>query len=161
MKNMLTSIVLCLTVVVPAFSQSKVDKRLSESTAVLKTIITKNEIPKAVLEKAICVMVYPAVRKVGVGLGVTYGRGVIVCRTEADMVGKWGAPAMYSLDTRSLGAQLGSSSTDYVLLVMSQRGASRAVWRSFVNVATPHHLAPARLWCFGDAADHVRCSSRS
>lgn len=43
------------------------------------------------------------------------------------MIGKWGAPIMYTLDTHSLGAQLGSSATDYVLLVMSQRGADKVL----------------------------------
>jgi lipid-binding SYLF domain-containing protein len=104
----------------PSLSQNKVDKRLSESTAVLKTIMAKNERPKDVLEKAVFVMVYPTVRKVGVGLGVTYRRGVIVCRTGTEMNGKWGAPAMYGLDT-------GSFSTDHVLLVMSQRGANKVL----------------------------------
>jgi SH3 domain-containing YSC84-like protein 1 len=70
-------------------------------------------------------LVYPNVKKVGIGLGVSYGRGVLVCRTGANMDGKWGAPIMYTLDTSSLGAQLGSTSTDYVLLVISQRGADK------------------------------------
>jgi lipid-binding SYLF domain-containing protein len=43
------------------------------------------------------------------------------------MHGKWGAPIMYSLDTGSLGAQLGTTSTDYVLLVVSQRGAQKVL----------------------------------
>src|SRR6516165_1253211 len=94
---------LCLAVALPAFAQNKADKRLAESTAVLKTIMGKNDIPKGVLDKAVCVMVFPSVRKVGVGLGVTYGRGVLVCRTGNDFNGKWGAPIMYSLDTGSLG----------------------------------------------------------
>ena len=34
---------------------------------------------------------------------------------------------MYTLDTGSLGLQLGSSSTDYVLLVMTQRGADKVL----------------------------------
>ncbi len=71
MKNMMISIALSLALAVPSFSQSKVDKRLSESTAVLNTIMTKQQLPKDVLDKAVCVMVYPAVRKVGLGIGVT------------------------------------------------------------------------------------------
>ena len=43
------------------------------------------------------------------------------------MDGKWGAPIMYSLDTSSLGAQLGSTSTDYVLVVITQRGADKVL----------------------------------
>lgn len=125
MKKFLLA-VLCLTVALPAFAQSKVDKRLSESTAVLNTLLTKPDgINKVLLEKAECVLVYPAVRKVGVGIGVSYGRGVLVCRTGKEMTGSWGAPIMYTLDTGSLGAQLGSTSTDYVMLVMTQRGADK------------------------------------
>ena len=70
-------------------------------------------------------LVYPGVRKVGIGIGVTYGRGMITCRSGAEMNGKWSAPAMYTMDTGSLGVQLGSTSTDYVLLVMTQRGADK------------------------------------
>jgi SH3 domain-containing YSC84-like protein 1 len=107
------------------FAESKAAKRVDESTAVLKTILDKQQIPKAVVDKAVCVLVYPGVKKVGIGLGVTYGRGLITCRTGAQMNGKWSAPAMYTVDTGSLGVQLGSSSTDYVLLVMTQRGADK------------------------------------
>jgi len=127
MKNDLIAVLLCLVAAVPVAAQ-KADKRLAESTAVLKTILAKNDIPKALLNKAECVMVYPSVKKFGLGIsGMGYGRGVLVCRTGPKMDGKWGAPIMYTLDTHSLGAQLGSSSTDYVLLVMSQRGADKVL----------------------------------
>jgi lipid-binding SYLF domain-containing protein len=127
MKNNLIAILLCLAAAIPAAAQ-KADKRLAESTAVLKTILAKHDIPKALLDKAECVMVYPSVRKVGLGIsGRAYGRGVMVCRTGPNLDGKWGAVIMYTLDTFSLGAQLGSSSTDYVLLVMSQRGAEKVL----------------------------------
>jgi SH3 domain-containing YSC84-like protein 1 len=127
MKNNLIAVFLCLAAAVPTVAQ-KADKRLAESTAVLKTILAKDDIPKALLNKAECVMVYPSVRKVGLGIsGRSYGRGVLVCRTGPNMDGKWGAVIMYTLDTFSLGAQLGSSSTDYVLLVLSQRGAEKVL----------------------------------
>ena len=77
--------------------------------SVLKTILNKQEIPKSVVDKAVCVLVYPGVKKVGIGLGVTYGRGMITCRTGPQMSGKWSAPAMYTLDTGSLGLQLGTA----------------------------------------------------
>ncbi len=124
MKNRLMAVFLCFAASVPVIAQ-KVDKRLTESTAVLQTIADKKGISDTAWSKARCVLVYPGVKKVGVGLGVSYGRGVLVCRTGADMTGKWGAPIMYKLDVGSLGAQLGSTSTDYVLLVISQRGADK------------------------------------
>jgi lipid-binding SYLF domain-containing protein len=126
MKSNLMAVFLCLAAAVPAVAQ-KADKRLAESTAVLNTIADKKEISNTAWSKAKCVLVYPSVKKVGIGIGVSYGRGVLVCRTGAGMDGKWGAPIMYSLDTSSLGAQLGSTSTDYVLLVISQRGADKVL----------------------------------
>jgi lipid-binding SYLF domain-containing protein len=115
----------CLAI--PLIAADKVDQRIAESTEVLKTIVTKQGIPKTLLDKAACVLVYPGVKKVGIGIGVSYGRGVLSCRTGKEMEGPWSPPAMYSLDTGSLGVQLGSTSTDYVLLVMTQRGAEKVL----------------------------------
>lgn len=126
MKRNLIAVLLCAVAALPAVAQ-KADKRLADSATVLKTIADKKEISNTAWSRAKCVLVYPSVKKVGVGIGVSYGRGVLVCRTGANMDGKWGAPIMYTLDTGSLGAQLGSTSTDYVLLVITQRGADKVL----------------------------------
>jgi lipid-binding SYLF domain-containing protein len=80
MKSNLIAVLLCLAAVVPAVAQ-KADKRLAESAAVLKTITAKKEISNTAWSRAKCVLVYPSVKKVGIGIGVSYGRGVLVCRT--------------------------------------------------------------------------------
>ena len=125
MTKMLVLPIMCFAATLPVLAQGKAGARLKESTAVLKTILEKQEIPTRIMNKAACVLVYPGVKKVGIGVGVTYGRGMITCRTGPQMDGKWSAPAMYTLDTGSLGLQLGSTSTDYVLLIMTQRGADK------------------------------------
>jgi lipid-binding SYLF domain-containing protein len=108
------------------FGQSKEDKRLANSATVLQTILTEdNGLPKNILDKADCVLVFPSVKKVAFGIGSSYGRGALVCRKGAKMNGAWGAPAMYSLDQGSIGLQLGSTATDFVLVVMSQKGAEQ------------------------------------
>jgi SH3 domain-containing YSC84-like protein 1 len=117
---------MCFATALPLLA-GKASERVTQSTSVLKTIIDKQEIPQSVVDKAVCVLVYPSVKKVGIGIGVTYGRGLITCRTGAQMNGKWSAPAMYTLDTGSLGLQLGSTATDYVLLVMTQKGADKVL----------------------------------
>jgi SH3 domain-containing YSC84-like protein 1 len=124
MKRNLIAGLLCIATAFPAIAQ-KADQRLAESTEVVKTIATKKSIPNTAWSKTKCVLVYPGVKKVAVGIGGTYGRGVLVCRTGANMTGPWGAPIMYTLDTGSLGFQLGSTSTDYVMLVITQRGADK------------------------------------
>src|SRR5664279_4332402 len=96
MKKVLL-VALCLALALPAIAQSKVAKRINESTAVLTNILDKPDgIPRSLLDKAECVLVYPGVKKVGVGLGVGYGRGVLVCRSGKAMDGMWGAPVMYT-----------------------------------------------------------------
>lgn len=116
----------CTAVTLPAIAQNKIDDRLGNSDQVLKQILAKPDaIPRPLLNKAVCVLVFPAVKKVGFGVGVTYGRGVILCRTGTNMTGRWSAPAMYKLNVGSLGVQAGSSSVDYVLLVETKRGAQK------------------------------------
>jgi lipid-binding SYLF domain-containing protein len=118
---------MCVAVSLSTLAENKATKRLADSTAVLQAVLGKQEIPKRVLNKAVCVLIYPGVKKVGIGLGVSYGRGVLTCRSGASMNGSWSAPAMYTLDTGSLGAQLGGTSTDYVLLIMNQQAANKAL----------------------------------
>ena len=127
MKNCVRAISMFVVLAVPVFAQSKFDDRLSESAEVLRQMSKPSAIPPAVLNRAACVLVFPMVKKVGIGLGVTYGRGVLVCRKGANMDGRWSAPAMYSLNVGSLGVQLGSSATDYVLIVDTQRGALKVL----------------------------------
>lgn len=119
-------VLLSIAMAVPTFAQNKIDNRLGDSAEVLSQILAKHdEIPPVLLNRARCVLVFPGVKKVAVGIGGTYGRGVIVCRTGTNMTGPWSAPAMYKLDVGSLGVQLGSSSTDYVLLVQTPLGAQK------------------------------------
>jgi len=82
-------------------------------------------LPVSILDKADCIVVFPSVKKVAIGIGGSYGRGVMVCRTGASKDGSWGAPAMYKLDQGSIGVQLGSTATDFVLAVMNEKGAEQ------------------------------------
>ncbi len=119
-------LVLCLAVAFPLFAQKKEEERLTNSAAVMKEILSGNEgLPKSILDKADCVLIFPSVKKVAVGIGGSYGRGALVCRRGAKMDGAWGAPAMYALDQGSIGIQLGSTVTDFVLVVMNQKGADQ------------------------------------
>jgi lipid-binding SYLF domain-containing protein len=124
MKNQITIAIVCLAMTVPLSAQKKEGERLQESATVLQLVLA-GDLPVTILNKADCVLVFPGVRKVAIGIGGSYGRGVLVCRNGTTMKGSWGAPAMYSLDQGSIGVQLGSSSTDFVLVIMSQKGAEQ------------------------------------
>jgi lipid-binding SYLF domain-containing protein len=64
------------------------------------------------------------VKKFAIGVGGSYGRGVMTCRSGEHFTGPWGAPAMYALEGGNIGFQLGGQATDFVLLVMNPRGAT-------------------------------------
>ena len=106
------------------YAASKEEERLENSGVVMEEIMnTPENIPQEVLEKAECVLVFPSVLNFAIGIGGSYGRGAMVCRTGTDFMGPWGAPAMYALEGGSFGLQLGGQATDLVLLVMNERGA--------------------------------------
>jgi len=99
--------------------------RLKGAATVLKEILgVPDDIPKDLLDRAECVIVFPSVKKFAMGVGGSYGRGAIVCRTGNQYDGPWGAPAMFALEGGSIGLQLGGQATDFVLLVMNDKGAS-------------------------------------
>ena len=109
---------------VPMFAQKKETERLKNAATVLSEIQGMPDgIPKKYLDKSACVVVFPSVKKFALGIGGSYGRGVISCRGGAKFNGPWSAPAMFALEGASIGLQLGGSGTDFVLLVMNDKGA--------------------------------------
>jgi lipid-binding SYLF domain-containing protein len=114
-----------LLLVLSAFSQEKEEDRLKESYNVLKEILGTPDkgIPRDLLDKAECVVVYPSVKKAGFIVGASYGRGAITCRTGEEFRGPWSAPAMFALEGGSVGFQIGGEATDFVLLIMNEKGA--------------------------------------
>ena len=126
MNNRLVTLALCLALASPLFAQKKQDERLANSATVMQVILSGDKgLPTSILDKADCIVVFPSVKKIAVGIGGSYGRGVMVCRTGEKKNGSWGAPAMYKLDQGSIGVQLGSTATDFVLVVMNERGAEQ------------------------------------
>lgn len=98
--------------------------RVKDSGVVLKEILNiPDDIPQDLLDKAECLIILPSVKKGAFGIGGSYGRGVMVCRSGPHYKGKWGAPALYALEGVSIGFQLGGQATDFVLLVMNPKGA--------------------------------------
>ena len=124
MKKGIVVSVLCLAVASSVFAQKKEEQRIGNSAEVLRQLIA-GDLSKNILDQADCVVIFPSVKKVAIGIGGSYGRGVLVCRTGAEMNGDWGAPAMYRLDQGSIGVQLGSTATDFVLVVMNKKGAEQ------------------------------------
>src|SRR6202522_1655327 len=132
MKKPLTCLISMLLVVLPILSASasaaepeKDEDRLRNSGTVLKEILdVPDDIPRDLLDKADCVVVFPSVLKAAFVVGGSYGRGAMSCRTGEYFNGSWGAPSMMALEGGSVGFQIGGQATDFVLLVMNDRGAN-------------------------------------
>src|SRR5215471_17952915 len=115
--------------------------RLESSAEVLEEILNiPDALPQDLLNKAECVAVMPSVKKFAFGVGGSYGRGALVCRTGNDFTGPWGAPAMYRLEGASIGFQLGGQATDFLLLVMNRKGAE-SLLRSKVKLGADAAVA--------------------
>ena len=104
--------------------KSKDEETLRNASTVLNAMLESGNIPPDLLAKADCVAVLPGVKKFGFGVGGSGGRGPMSCRGGKNFGGDWSAPAMYSVGGASVGLQIGGSSTDFVLLIMSQDGVN-------------------------------------
>lgn len=100
----------------------EVDRMQNAGTVVQEILDIPDDIPQDALDKARCVVVLPSVLKAAFIAGGSYGRGVMVCRRGKNFTGPWGAPAMYALEGGSFGLQIGGEATDFVILVMNNRG---------------------------------------
>jgi len=124
MKSVLLLLVMVALSCLPASAQKDENKRIKNTGKVIVEILNiPDNIPDDLLDKAECIIVLPSVMKFAIGLGGSYGRGVMTCRSGKDFSGPWSAPAMMALEGGSIGLQLGGQATDFVLLVMNQRGA--------------------------------------
>lgn len=125
MQKVLTVLISLFILVLPMAADSeKESDRVQESGEVMKEIVNiPDNIPKDLLDRAECVIVLPSVKKLAIGIGGSYGRGVMTCRTGAHFTGSWSAPSLYALEGGNIGFQLGGQATDFVLLVMNPRGA--------------------------------------
>ena len=130
MKRFIAGLIVLLlsSVAVLADDEHEVD-RVKDAGAVMKEILNiPDDIPQDLLDKAECVVILPSVKKGALGIGGSYGRGVMICRSGQHYKGKWGAPALYALEGISIGFQLGGQATDFVLLVMNPKGAESLLY---------------------------------
>src|SRR5947209_1908901 len=131
MKNLFVCCAAVLTFVAPllAATDEREKDRVKEAGVVLKEILNiPDDIPQDLLDKAECLVILPSVKKGALGIGGSYGRGVMVCRSGEHFKGRWGAPALYALEGISIGFQLGGQATDFVLLVMNPKGAESLLY---------------------------------
>ena len=106
-------------------------KRLNEAAAVFSEVMSAPDkgIPRDLLAKAHCVVIVPELKTAAFVVGGKYGKGYLTCRSAAG--GGWSAPATVRIEGGSVGFQIGGSTTDLVMLVMSERGADKLLESKF------------------------------
>src|SRR6202047_29626 len=130
MKKFMVCLIVVLMSTVAAFANDEREAaRVKDAGVVMKEILNiPDDIPQDLLDKAECLIILPSVKKGAFGIGGSYGRGVMICRSGEHYKGKWGAPALYALEGVSIGFQLGGQATDFVLLVMNPKGAESLLY---------------------------------
>jgi lipid-binding SYLF domain-containing protein len=105
------------------------DKRLRRAAATFHEIMAAPDhaIPAYLLERALCIVIVPGMKKAAFLVGGEYGRGFAECRVP----GSWSSPAPVRLTGGSFGLQLGADSTDIILLIMNQKGLERLLADKF------------------------------
>src|SRR3954471_19889003 len=98
-------------------------KRLDAATAVLSELrgMPDGVIPAELWNKALCVLVFPSMKKAAFVFGGEVGSGVMSCRGAKG----WSAPVFMHVAKGSVGLQIGAEQVDLLLLVMNLRGANK------------------------------------
>jgi SH3 domain-containing YSC84-like protein 1 len=106
-------------------------KRLGEAASVFKEIMAAPDkgIPQDLLEQAHCIVIVPDLKTGAFIVGGKYGKGYVSCRNKNNS--GWSAPATVRIEGGSVGFQIGGSSTDLIMLVMSERGADKLLSSKF------------------------------
>jgi len=106
-------------------------KRLDESAAVFTEVMATPDkgIPQELIENAHCIVIVPGLKTAAFIFGGKYGKGYLSCRNKSGA--GWSAPGTVRIEGGSVGFQIGASSTDLIMLVMSGRGMDKLLESKF------------------------------
>ena len=158
---LLTIAGLCLLIPQTAIADDseKEQERVKESGNVMKELLdSPSGVPISVLNKAECVIVLPSVKKAGFLVAGSYGRGVMTCRGGEDFNGPWSAPTMMQSSGGSFGLQAGGQATDFVVLVMNDKGA-RALMKGKAKLGADASIAAGPVGREAEAATNAAMSA--
>src|ERR1700688_2288081 len=135
-------------------ADKETDRLVHFGTVLDEILRIPDNLPQDLLDKAECVIVIPSVLKAAFGIGGSYGRGAMTCRSGEHFTGPWGAPTMMALEGGSFGFQLGGQATDFVILVMNPRGAT-AILKNKVKLGADASAAAGPKGRYAEASTDV------
>src|SRR5450759_634197 len=106
-------------------------KRLNDAAIVFSEVMDAPDkgSPQELLERAHCIVIVPDLKTAAFVVGGKYGKGYLSCRNTGGA--GWSAPGTVRIEGGSVGFQIGASSTDLIMLVMSERGADKLLSSKF------------------------------
>jgi len=131
-KLMIATTVAATLALTPLLAQdNEPAKRLDDAAIVFSEVMAAPDkgIPQDLLEKAHCIVIVPDLKTAAFVVGGKYGKGYLSCRNKSGA--GWSAPATVRIEGGSVGFQIGASSTDLIMLVMSERGADKLLDSKF------------------------------
>jgi lipid-binding SYLF domain-containing protein len=153
-----TQCVFFLTIasVLPAAAADDAAARLGRAVAVLNTVMDSGRgIRQEQIANADCIAVIPGFKKGAAVVGIGYGRGFISCRSGAS----WSAPGAITLESGSLGVQLGGEKIDIVMLSLDKERRAKLLSDRFTigsdasaawgNGKSAHEDPSAKILFFG------------
>ena len=142
-----------------ADDNAKEQQRVTDSGNVVKELINApSGLPIGILNKSECVIILPNLKKAGFIVGVSYGRGVMTCRGGKDLNGRWSTPTMMQSTGGSFGLQAGGQATDFVILVMNDKGA-RALLKGKLKLGADASVAAGPVGRDAEAATNAAMSA--
>lgn len=97
----------------------------NQATDVLHTAMHKSpskRIPRALLNSARCIGVFPSFTQAAFIVGGAQGKGIIACQNESGTGWNDASPAFYTMTSGSIGFQAGIQSSSIILLFLTSKG---------------------------------------
>lgn len=163
-KSVFPGAVLCvmaavsaMTVAAPA-GRDEV-KRVGAATTVLNEMMRAEDkaIPGHILEKAEAIAIFPGVKKAGFVVGGQWGRGIISVRSGDTR--KWSSPAFLTLTGGSVGAQIGGTEIDLILVIMNRSGVEHLL-KNQVKLGGEMSAAAGPIGRAGEASTDVQMQAQ-
>ncbi len=109
--------------------ESDESRRLHEAGTVFDEVMAAGDaaVPRAILEKAEGIAIFPGMVKAGFIFGGMRGRGVLSARTADG----WSAPTFMTLTGGSFGLQIGGQAVDLILVINNRRGLEHFLGNQF------------------------------
>jgi SH3 domain-containing YSC84-like protein 1 len=128
MTNFNAALLFTIAGAISASASDQTAVRLNKATAVFAKLTESEQgILPSRIASADCIAVIPGFKKGAAGLGIGFGRGFISCRKDSG----WSAPAAITLETASLGVQLGGEEIDIVMLSLDKERRSKLLSERF------------------------------